>query len=131
MNNESAVRFGPGEMEPPHYPGEVAPEDRFAVATPACAPRRECLWLMVQPARAPIGASIKKGPKQNDEWRMTNDETSSNARMTNESSEAFVWLLGFRALSFLRHSAFGIRHWIHSWLRHCTAFVYQRLTIKA
>src|SRR6266545_2543274 len=47
MNNESAVRFEPDEMAPPRYPGEVAPEDRFAVAPPSCVPRRECLWLMV------------------------------------------------------------------------------------
>jgi hypothetical protein len=66
MNNESAVRFGPDEMEPQYYPGEVAPEDRFAVAIPSCAPTRECLSPTAGAQHAPIRASIKKWLKRND-----------------------------------------------------------------
>src|SRR6266536_1871379 len=60
MNSGSAVRFGPGEMERQYYPGEVVPEDRFAVATPSYAPRRECLWLMAAVQRKLTAKTARK-----------------------------------------------------------------------
>jgi hypothetical protein len=45
---------------------------------------------------------------ENDEALMTNDESSSNDRMTNEQTQRAGFVIGI--LSFLRHSSLVIRH---------------------
>src|SRR5215470_5885988 len=42
MSSESAVRLARDETESQRHFDEAAPEGRVAVATPSCAPKREC-----------------------------------------------------------------------------------------
>src|SRR5581483_5642508 len=77
--NESAVRFGPGEMEPPYRPGEVGPEDQFAAAIPSCALRQESLSLTARARPVPAGSRLKTRSGRNDQWRLMNDERGSTS----------------------------------------------------
>src|SRR5581483_1948497 len=110
--NESAVRFGPGEMEPPYRPGGVGHEDQFAAAIPSCALRQESLSLTARARPVPAGSRLKTRSGRNDQWRLMNDERGSHVRSTRH----FVSSLGLRASSFLEHSS--------SVLGHSAAFVY-------